>query len=638
MTTVRASIAILAAIVFGVPAAMADVATYTWKGGVGSWNDSTMWATTDAGAAGVPGEGSSVVVGDADSFIELSESVTLDGLTVSSVGKHVFRTSGPSKSCTLKVNNNNAKLAGAGGGTLVFDNITVDGKITDLANLKQLAIVGSGQAFPANSGTTEILLVDGGCLYSGWEDGKVFGKLILQGGPGRVYSQNGAYSFSFSSLETRPGSGVSSVLVNDGKVTIVDRNSVEMIGGTDTLDNPGSQIPVCPQFLLPGGNQSVMGVRYGHSLCTIDANGVIRKIPQETMLDSFENATALDNVCIANATALASDVTVNAVLFSGASCDLGGHTVTVKSGQFREGSGGLFGKTVSNGKARLCRPNVLADGTNNTDVRMEVDFETEGVSDVLTPMLVHEDQGGGWAVKSKYAGFTGVFSTPMGKPYYLQSSFEAPKAVLELRNSNLSSQNSERKANFGGLAGDGEINFIWNGANKWNCNVWLGEMSDDDVALVANGTVNCSVMVGNKGVFAPGLVGYDGGRRGSIRMPYMEHAFNVMMLRAFLMQEGGTFMASINSDGTCGCLDASETKVEGKYLSVSLAGTLSVTAAGKVAFGAPYPIIKYHEGMRTGKFASVTKGFRVQYDVRQDDGSYAVVVSRKNVGTVIKLR
>ena len=638
MTTVRASIAILAAIVFGVPAAMADAATYTWKGGVGSWNDSTMWATTDAGAAGVPGEGSSVVVGDADSFIELSESVTLDGLTVSSVGKHVFRTPGPSKNYTLKVNNNNAKLAGAGGGTLVFDNITVDGKITDLANLKQLAIVGSGQVFPANSGTTEILLVDGGCLYSGWEDGKVFGKLILQGGPGRVYSQNGAYSFSFSSLETRPGSGVSSVLVNDGKVTIVDRNSVEMIGGTDTLDNPGSQIPVCPQFLLPGGNQSIMGVRYGHSLCTIDANGVIRKIPQETMLDSFENATALDNVCITNATALASDVTVNAVLFSGASCDLDGHTVTVKSGQFREGSGGLFGKTVSNGKARLCRPNVLADGTNNTDVRMQVDFETEGVSDVLTPMLVHEDQGGGWAVKSKYAGFTGVFSTPMGKPYYLQSSFEAPKAVLELRNSNLSSQNSDRKANFGGLAGDGEINFIWNGANKWNCNVWLGEMSDDDVALVANGTVNCSVMVGNKGVFAPGLVGYDGGRRGSIRMPYMEHAFNVMMLRAFLMQEGGTFMTSINSDGTCGCLDASETKVEGKYLSVSLAGTLSVTAAGKVAFGAPYPIIKYHEGKRTGKFASVTQGFRVQYDVPQDDGSYAVVVSRRNVGTRISLR
>lgn len=640
MTTVRASIAILAAIVFGVPAAMADAATYTWKGGVGSWNDSTMWATTDAGAAGVPGEGSSVVVGDADSFIELSESVTLDGLTVSSVGKHVFRTPGPSKNCTLKVNNNNAKLAGAGGGTLVFDNITVDGKITDLANLKQLAIVGSGQVFPANSGTTEILLVDGGCLYSGWEDGKVFGKLILQGGPGRVYSQNGAYSFSFSSLETRPGSGVSSVLVNDGKVTIVDRNSVEMIGGTDTLDNPGSQIPVCPQFLLPGGNQSVMGIRYGHSLCTIDANGVIRKIKQETMLDSFENATALDNVCITNATTLASDVTVNAVLFSGASCNLGGHTVTVKSGQIREGSSSLFNCVVSNGTARLCKPNVWADTVNNNNDRVKIDFATEGIGNPLTPMLSHEAQFGpdGWVYKSKYSDFTGVFSTPMGKTYYLQPSFVAPKAVLELRNSKLCTTDNNRKANLGGLAGDGEINFNYNGQDKWNNNIWLGEMSDDDVTLVTDGTVNCSVMVGNKGVFAPGLVGYDGGRRGSIRMPYMEHASNVLMLRAFLMQSGGTFMASLNSDGTCGYLDASGTHTENKYLSVALDGALSVTTAGKIAFGAPYPIIKYHEGMRTGKFASVTKGFRVQYDVRQDDGSYAVVVSRKNVGTVIKLR
>ena len=68
------------------------------------------------------------------------------------------------------------------------------------------------------------------------------------------------------------------------------------------------------------------------------------------------------------------------------------------------------------------------------------------------------------------------------------------------------------------------------------------------------------------------------------------------------------------------------------------AATVVSTANGKIAFGAPYPIIKYHEGMRTGKFASVTQGFRVQYDVQQEDGSYAVVVSRKNVGTRISLR
>lgn len=632
MTTVRASIAILAAIVFGVPAAMADAATYTWKGGTGSWSDASMWTSSDTGAGGYPTDGCTVVIPTANSDIVLSANLTLAGLTISSEGKHILRTTGASENCKLTVSSNNAKLEGAGGGTLVVDNIVIDSKVTDLAGLGQLAIVGSGRVFPANSATTEILLVNGGCVYAGWEN-KTFGKLILQGGPGRI--ECGNYTFSFASLETRRGSGVSAAYVGNGKVSFRDPSGVEMVGGTDTLDNPGPQIPVCTQFLIASGNQDQ---RYGKSLCTIDADGVVREIPQDSMLASFDGATALDNVCIVSNTTLASDVTVNAVLFSGATCNLGGHTVTVKSGQFREGSSGLWNNFVSNGVARLCKPNVVADSTNNADVRMRADFATEGVDDMLTPMVSHDAVNTGWAYQSKYEGFTGVFSTLRGQPYYLPSALSAPKAVLELRNSRLGTTDHNRKVNLGGLAGDGEINFNYNGQNKWNNNIWLGEMSDDDAALVANGTVNCSVMVGNKGVFAPGLVGYDGGRRGSIRMPYMQHANDVLMLSAFRMQEGGTFMASLNSDGTCGYLDASGTHTENKYLSVSLDGALSVTTAGRVANGVPYPIIKYHEGMRTGKFASVTKGFRVQYDVPQDDGSYAVVVSRKNVGTVIRLR
>ena len=613
--------------------ALVDASTYTWKGGAGSWSDASMWTSSDTGAGGYPTDGCTVVIPTADSDIVLSANLTLAGLTISSEGKHVFCTAGASKNYKLTVSGNNAKLAGAGGGTLVVDNIVIDSKVTDLAGLKQLAIAGSGRVFPANSETTEILLVNGGCVYTGWEN-KTFGKLILQGGPGRI--ECGNYTFSFASLETRRGSGVSAAYVGNGKVTFRDPSGVEMVGGTDTLDNPGTQIPVCTQFLIASGDKDQ---RYGKSLCTIDAQGVVREIPQDSMLASFDSATALDNVCIASDTTLDADVTVNAVVFSGASCDLGGHTVTVKSGQFREGSSGLFNKSVTNGKARLCKPNVVADTVNNADLRMRADFETEGSQDMLAPMLSHEAQNSGWAYKSKYAGFTGVFSTPRGQTYYLQDSFAAPKAVLELRNSKLSSQNSDRKANFGGLAGDGEINFNYNGANKWNNNIWLGEMSDGDVTLVTNGTVNCSVMVGNKGVFAPGLVGYDGGRRGSIRMPYMEHASNVLMLRAFLMQSGGTFMASLNSDGTCGYLDATDTKTAGKYLSVSLDGALSVTTAGRVANGVPYPIIKYHEGQLSGRFANVTQGFKVQYDVLQADGSYAVTVTKKgNAGTLIIIR
>ena len=573
----------------------------------------------------------------ADSDIVLAADLTLAGLTISSEGRHVLRTTGASKNCKLTVSSNNAKLEGAGGGTLVVDNIVIDSKVTALAGLKQLAIAGSGRVFPANSDTTEILLVNGGCVYAGWEN-KVFGKLILQGGPGRI--ECGNYTFSFASLETRRGSGVSAAYVGNGKVSFRDPSGVEMVGGTDTLDNPGPQIPVCTQFLIASGNSDQ---RYGKSLCTIDANGVVREIPQTSMLDSFENATALDNVCIASDTTLGADVTVNAVLFSGASCNLGGHTVTVKSGQFREGSSSLFNKVVSNGVARLCKPNVVADTVNNAVVRMRANFATEGVDDMLTPMLAHNAVNTGWAYLSKYEGFTGVFSTPMSgsdmaRAYYLQS-MTAPKAVLELRNVTMSAQSGSVKVNLGGLAGDGEVNLRWNGSNKTHCNVWLGEMSEDDVASVANGTVDCSVMVGNKGVFAPGLIGYDGGRRGLIRVPYNETAADTPVMRAFLMQEGGTFIASVNADGTCGCLDASQTQTEGKYLSVMLAGTLSVTTAGRVANGVPYPIIKYHEGKLTGRFANVTQGFKVQYDVAQPDGSYAVTVTKKgNAGTLIIVR
>ena len=620
----------LCSLVAALAASATIAADYTWKGGSGEWTDPAMWRRTDARTSGYPAdEQDTATFPAADSDVVIASNMTIAGLTVSSEGKHVFRTTGASKNCKLTVSNNNAKLEGAGGGMLVVDNIVIESKVTTLAGLKQLAIAGSGRVFPANSETTEILLVNGGCITSGWEN-KTFGKLILQGGPGRIDCGN--YTFSFASLETRRGSGVSAAYVASGKVSFRDPSGVEMVGGTDTLDNPGPQIPVCTQFLVASGNNDQ---RYGKSLCTIDADGVVREIPQSSMLTSFDGATALDNVCIASDTTLNADVTVNAVVFSGASCDLGGHTVTVKSGQFREGSSGLFNKSVSNGVARLCKPNVVADTVNNADVRMRADFATEGVDDMLTPMLSHDAVNSGWALKSKYDGFTGVFSTPRGQAYFLQDSFAAPKAVLELRNSRLGTTDHGRKANFGGLAGDGEINFNYNGANKWNNNIWLGEMSDDDVTLVTNGTVNCSVMVGNKGVFAPGLVGYDGGRRGSIRMPYMEHSFNTFMLSAFRMQAGGTFMASLNADGTCGCLDASGTHTENKYLSVSLDGTLSVTEAGRAPVGVPYPIIKYHEGKLSGRFANVTKGYTVAYDVQLEDGSYAVTVTKKNNGGTV---
>lgn len=69
-----------------------------------------------------------------------------------------------------------------------------------------------------------------------------------------------------------------------------------------------------------------------------------------------------------------------------------------------------------------------------------------------------------------------------------------------------------------------------------------------------------------------------------------------------------------------------------------LAGKLSVTEAGRVSPSTAYPIVRYHEGMRTGKFDAVTSGYRVEYDVLQPDGNYAVVVRKRTPGFRISLR
>ena len=140
------------------------------------------------------------------------------------------------------------------------------------------------------------------------------------------------------------------------------------------------------------------------------------------------------------------------------------------------------------------------------------------------------------------------------------------------------------------------------------------------------------VVVGDKGVLAPGIVDYDGGRRGCIKFSYNAY------LTDLVFRDGAELQVALHDDGTSSCVDLTETTSAGSYLGVTLAGTISVTATRKAPLGVKYPVIKYQQGKLTGRFANVTQGFKVQYDVLQPDGAYAVTVERKNVGTVIIIR
>ena len=94
-------------------------------------------------------------------------------------------------------------------------------------------------------------------------------------------------------------------------------------------------------------------------------------------------------------------------------------------------------------------------------------------------------------------------------------------------------------------------------------------------------------------------------------------------------------MPQQRTPGTSTLLNATETAVANKFLKLNLAGKLEVDNSGVIEIGKFFPIITYHEGMLEGEFSSVSDGYKVQYNVPQADGSYAVTVTKLPLGTLL---
>ena len=621
---------------------LSDDATYTWKGGAGAWTDAAMWTTSDSGAAGVPSAASTVVFGDAESDVTLAANVTVAGLTVSSVGTHAFRSD---KTMTTRKLTGPVAMSGTGGGTLVLDSVKFENQISDLAGLKQLVIENMGWAEAASSAATDIVLVNGGTFYGGAtyssSSQRTYGKLKLVGGPNRIsFSQYTSYGIRFASFEAVPGSGVPVVSIretaNNGDRALVafdDATGIELVGGDASLADATSKIPVCPNFMLNDTD-----TLHGKGACTI-VNGEVRKIPQSTMLTTLAGATETDNVCLSSDCTLDADVTVNALLFTGANIDLGGHTVTVRSGVFREGDGGMFNKLIQNGVVKLGRPDALGDGTNNTDARNKVDFAVDGNDDPETCMLAHNAQNAGWNCYATYATFVGTFATPPNQNYSVSSGMCGTNAVVEMRGGTIRAGDHYAKVLFRGLSGVGSINF----QDKWRCGLWLGDLaSAEDQAdfIVQEGRV----VVGHGGLVKPGCIDYDGGRRGCFSIPYVTPQGTLPKLSALEFRDGARLKVTLRPDGTCSWLDASQTQSAGAFLDVTLAGDLVLEEAGHCRVGnGPWVVLKTGKPA-TGFFANAKQsgtglpGYKVDYNVALPDGTYAVTVSKRNLGTVIVVK
>jgi hypothetical protein len=622
---------------------LADTATYTWKGGTGAWTDAAMWTTSDSGAAGVPSAASTVEFGDADSDVTLAANVTVASLTVSSVGTHAFRSD---KTMTTRKLTGSVTMSGTGGGTLVLDSVKFESQISDLAALKQLVIENMGWAEAASSAATDIVLVNGGTFYGGVtyssSSQRTYGKLKLVGGPNRIsFNQYTSYGIRFASFEAVPGSGVPVVSIresaNNGDRALVafdDASGIELVGGDASLADATSKIPVCPNFMLNDTD-----TLHGKGACTI-VDGEVRKIPQSTMLDTFAGATETDNVCLSSDCTLDADVTVNALLFTGANIDLGGHTVTVRSGVFREGDGGMFNKLIQNGVVKLGRPDALGDGTNNGDARNKVDFAVDRNDDPETGMLAHNAQNVGWNRYATYANFVGTFATPPNQNYQVSSGMCGTNAVVEMRGGTIRAGDHYVKVLFRGLSGVGSINF----QDKWKCGLWLGDLaSAEDQAdfIVQEGRV----VVGHGGIVKPGCVDYDGGRRGCFSIPYVTPQGTLPKLSELEFRDGAKLKVTLRPDGTCSWLDASQTQSAGTFLDVTLAGDLVLEEAGRVKSGnGPWIVLKTGKET-TGSFANAgangrgIQGYKVSYNVALPDGTYGVKVEKKgNAGTLIIVR
>ena len=293
---------------------------------------------------------------------------------------------------------------------------------------------------------------------------------------------------------------------------------------------------------------------------------------------------------------------------------------------------------MKNGTLRVLRPLLAMDNTNNTNERFTAEIETVGNDDPWAAMFDMWSLGGS-KPKASLTNFTGRVIWPFNT-FTFKSGRTATNYVVDVKSGSVGTGSHNADYVVRGIAGNCELK-----TGMFNNTVWVGDCNDAQFAQMnANSIANWGYVVSTNGILAPGVLSYDGGRRGMMRMvSTKERMVN------FLMDEGGTLQIAIHADGDCTYLKMSEIDTSynwSTYLNVTLAGTLDIREYGKIQTGVAYPVVFYHPGKRTGKFDRVTidgappsgAGYVVEYDVPQTDGSHAVTVTRRPNGTVIVIR
>ena len=592
---------------------VADQSTYTWKGGNGVWTDPAMWSNDAVGASGIPGTSSSVVIEPTvASVVTLPSTKTFGKLYLSTKDAPV----------TIK-----GSLAAANIYMKSAENaypLRLESSVFGTANAaSSLKLVGNPDGF------SKLEVVNGSAIYLDSAVGSacdytLFGESWLaskvtqpNGGAlrvGRGFSLLGG-TWNFARYEDLGHAGI--VGVEDGKVTFGDVSGIEVVNG------------VVPSFSIGQFNGWAKDNRFGWGACRIDEDGTVRQIAIEEMHAGFAGATETDNVYLSESVTLASDVTVNAVLLANnVTLDLGGHTLTLKSGVIRPQ--GKFGYYVKNGIVASEKPLTTFDAVNNTIVRFEAALAYTGTGEGVVAFISY---GGSHPGINQFTNFTGKVYWGKGGAI---SEAGFPALFLEYWNSGSLGATAHSKTMI--VQGLGGAFSVRSSGGKWHEVYWLGSTNDyENLREKVR-----RVVIAPGGKLALGAWWDDGFRKGDVKFSF--DTSNGLYGIQYVDMLGGTLEVTLRPDGEATTLDLlSGSESKPGTVEATLGGELQLVEAGKFKPGDSWKIIRTRTET-TGYFTNAGEngkgipGYKVNYNVLQDDGTYACEIVRTGLGLLIILR
>lgn len=591
---------------------VADQSTYTWKGGNGVWTDPAMWSNDAVGASGIPGTSSSVVIEPTvASVVTLPSTKTFGKLYLSTKDAPVtIKGSLAAANIYMKSAENAYPLRLE---RSVFGTANADTSLKLVENpdsIPQLQVV-NGSAIYLNSA------IAGVCDYTLFGESWLGTKAAQPNGGalrvGRGFSLLGG-TWNFARYEDLGHAGI--VGVEDGQVTFGDVSGIEVVNG------------IAPSFSI-GGFNGWANSRFGWGACRIDENGTVRQIAIEEMHAGFAGATETDTVYLSESVTLASDVTVNAVLLANSvTLDLGGHTLTLKSGVIRPQ--GKFGYYVKNGTVATEKPLTTFDTVNNADVRFSAALAYAGSDEGV---VAFNYQGGSHPGINQFTNYTGKVYWGNGGTI-TEAGF--PGLFLEYWNGgSLGATGHNITMIVQGLGGAFSVR---SSGGKFNEVYWLGSTNDyENLREKVR-----RVVVAPGGKLALGAWWDDGFRKGDVKFSF-DNSNNITGIR-YVEMLGGTLEVTLRPDGEATTLDLlSGSESKPGTVEATLGGELQLVEAGKFKPGDSWKIIRTRS-KTTGYFTNAgangkgIPGYKVNYNVLQDDGTYACEIVRRGSRMFIILR